>query len=115
MNFAMLLMFYMSVALYGSKNRFQTMAAVAVAGILLGAFFLVIVPMVSENSVLMNGGTKAESRLTSFFEGEVVDDGSAENRLEAARETLDKIEQSPLIGHGTVSIGACGKHRTIFI
>ena len=47
------------------------------------------------------GQSKAQNRLSALASGEIQDDGSSADRLEAARVTLDKIEESPLLGHGT--------------
>lgn len=100
-NFSFLICFYCWSALQSSRNRLQTGLAIGLALVCLLSFFFLVVPLISQSSTLMSGGTKAENRLTSLFGGEVVDDGSADDRLEAARETLDKIEQSPVFGHGT--------------
>lgn len=100
-NFGLLIAFYATSALLASKNRLQTGVFISVAITALLSFLLLVIPMLSQSSALMAGGNKAENRIAGLFGGEVVDDGSAEDRMEAARETLEKIEQSPVFGNGT--------------
>ncbi len=102
-NFVQLLCFYLAVAVLTSENRAKTVFSLGVAASLLISFFIVAIPFLSGGSALMSGesSSKTQNRLLALIDGELVDDGSAADRMEAARETLDMIERSPVLGHGT--------------
>ena len=101
LNFVLLMGFFGACSVLTGKDRGKTALIMSVAFAALVTFFLVVVPLASQNSELMGGGSKAQNRLLALADGDVEDDGSAADRMEAARETLDQINDSPLFGHGT--------------
>lgn len=99
-NFVFLILFYAVIAILASREREKTFLQLVGALAVLLLFFGAVIPFLSENSALTSG-SRAENRVLALLEGEISDDGSAADRLEAARETLDMIERSPLFGNGT--------------
>ncbi len=82
--------------LHGGFRLRETMRlsfGIMVAVLVLGAF----VPLYTQNLVGLQGST----RLTRFLNNEQVDDGSAETRLFAVTDSIRRINESPLLGHGT--------------
>ncbi len=65
----------------------------ASAVLVLGA----LVPLYTNGLVGLQGST----RLTRFLNNEQVDDGSAETRFFAVTDSIRRINESPLLGHGT--------------
>ncbi len=101
LNFILLMGFFATCAVLTGRDRARTALLMAGAFTLLVTFFLIVVPLASQSSELMGGGSKAQNRLLALADGDVEDDGSAADRMEAARETIDKIDDSPVFGHGT--------------
>jgi O-antigen ligase len=56
-----------------------------------------ILPLYTNNLVGLQGST----RLTRFLNNEQVDDGSAETRFFAVTDSIRRINESPVLGHGT--------------
>lgn len=56
-----------------------------------------LVPLYTNNLVGLQGST----RLTRFLNNEQVDDGSAETRFIAVTDSIRRINESPVFGHGT--------------
>ncbi len=56
-----------------------------------------LVPLYTNDLVGLQGST----RLTRFLNNEQVDDGSAETRFFAVTDSIRRINESPLLGHGT--------------
>lgn len=100
LNFGILMSFYFFASLSNAKNRLRSTLILGASGLLLLCVFAVLVPMLSKGSNL-TAQSNSENRLLAFFDGEVADDGSAADRMEAARETIEMIEHSPVFGHGT--------------
>ena len=101
LNFVLLMGFFAVCAVLTGKDRARSALFIGGAFTLLVTFFLVVVPLASQSSELMGGGSKAQNRLLALADGDVEDDGSAADRMEAARETIDRIDESPVFGHGT--------------
>lgn len=99
-NFMLLGAFYVGATLYENRGEIRSMITILCSAGALVLSLLIIIPLAANSSNLM-AGSKAQNRLIAIFSGEVVDEGSAADRLQAAQETMDQINKSPLIGHGT--------------
>jgi O-antigen ligase len=100
-NFVLLLLFFCTVAILNGKDRAKTAISLGLSLVSLITFIVVVIPLASKSSELTATSSKSQNRVLALADGELSDDGSAADRIEAARETLDRIENSPVFGNGT--------------
>jgi O-antigen ligase len=96
-NLLVLVGIYLYYRLLHDGFRLQETVRLGV-GIVATAFILgTVIPLYTGSLAGLQGST----RLTRFLNNEQVDDGSAETRLYAVTDSLRRINESPIVGHGT--------------
>ena len=102
--FFVIFLSYLCFAIFSSKKRL-TFSPKRFLGLLfflaiIATFFLTVIPKVIEESNLFTSGS-AQSRLGLLSGRGGVEDASGESRYKAILESLELINESPIVGHGT--------------
>ncbi len=99
MNLAALFLFYFYFQYVHSGVKLRKIGELVVLGVGLVGFVVFVLPLMS-NDVSIDG-KQNKTRLSRLLQNEQVDDGSTETRLNAVKDSIRLIDESPILGHGT--------------